>query len=336
MLNIAFIGFGNAVVNYHLPYLEQREDIRVKSIYRREEDRIGDTEREGYYPSIRFTTDLQEILTDGEIELIVVCTHVDSHVEYARVALEHGKHVLVEKPFAPDVKQAEEIFELARSRNLIAMANQNRRFDGDFLTLKKVLDSGKLGNLIELQSHYDYFWPNYARFDSGVLHTLAVHMIDQLISQFGPADHIHYDVRSLVAPGEADDYIDIDFRYGQMKATVKSSFLVKINHPKFVVHGDRGSFVKYSSGHQTKAQNGPTRVSFEREPEDNWGELSYIDHNGAEHNERVPSEVTDYGLLYEGLLQAIRNGAEKPVKDEEVLYILKVLENGVEASRQAR
>ena len=336
MLNIAFIGFGNAVVNYHLPYVERREDICVKSIFRREEDRIGDTERESYYPAIRFTTDLREVLMDNEIDLIVVCTHVDSHVEYARLALEHGKHVLVEKPFASDTAQAQEIFELAQSRNLIAMANQNRRYDGDFLTLKKVLESGKLGNIVEIQSHYDYFWPNYTRHEFGLLHGLAVHTIDQLISLYGPADTIHYDVRSLVAPGQADDYVDIDFRYGRMKATIKSSLLVKINHPKFVVHGDRGSFVKYSSGHQAKGHTGPTRVSYEQEPEDNWGELSYVDEDGVEHNERVPSEVTDYGLLYEDLEQAIRHGAEKPVKDEEVLYVLKVLEDGVEAARQAQ
>lgn len=336
MLKIAIIGFGNAVVNYHLPYLEGREQIQVKTIYRREEDRVGDTEREGYYPGITFTTILNDILHDPDIELIVVATHVDSHIEYAKLALEHDKHVLVEKPFASTSAEAKEIFELAERKHLIAMANQNRRYDGDFLTLKKVIESGKLGNIVEIQSHYDYFHPQYSRKGFGLLHGLAVHTIDQLISLYGEADRIDYDVRSLVAPGESDDYIDIDFRYGRMKATIKCSLLVKIEYPKFIIHGDRGSFVKYSSGHQSKNVAGPTSVSYDIEPETNWGSLSYVDEKGESHTENVPSEVTDYGMIYEKLLEAIRHHGEKPVKDHEVLYVLDILYAGVEAAKKAR
>ncbi|MFP9130880.1 Gfo/Idh/MocA family oxidoreductase [Niallia sp. BSM11] len=335
MLNIAFVGFGNAVVNYHLPYLERKDQINVKSIFRREEDRIGDTEREAWYPDILFTTSFEEVLNDDEIELIVICTHVDSHVAYAKQALEHNKHVLVEKPFAPTVEEAEEIFDLAKSKGLIAMANQNRRFDGDFLTLKKVIDSGVLGRLIEIQSHYDYFNPQHIQKGFGLLHGLAVHTIDQLYSLFGKPEAIHYDVRSINHPGESDDYVDIDFHYGLLKTTVKCSLAVKINHPKFIVHGDKGSFIKYSSGHQQKNPDGVTKASFEVEPASNWGELSYIDENGIEHNESVKSEITDYGILYEKLYASIKTGAEKPVKDEEVLAVLKILNDGVEAAKKS-
>ena len=336
MLNIAIVGFGNAVVNYHLPYLERKDHINVKSIFRREEDRIGDTEREAWYPNIHFTTNFQEVLTDQEIELIVICTHVDSHVDYAKQALENNKHVLVEKPFAPTVEEAEEIFNLAKSKGLIAMANQNRRFDGDFLTLKKVIDSGVLGQLIEIQSHYDYFNPQQIQQGFGLLHGLAVHTIDQLYSIFGEPEKIHYDVRSVYHPGESDDYVDIDFHYALLKTTVKCSLAVKINHPKFIVHGDKGSFIKYSSGHQKKNPAGATKASFDVEPKSNWGQLAYVDTNGVEHNESVQSEVTDYGILYEKLYASIKTGEEKPVKDEEVLAVLKVLNDGVEAAKKSR
>lgn len=337
MMNIAIIGFGNAVVNYHLPYLERRKNINVKYIFRREEDRIREgTEQESWYPSINFTTNLNEILQDTEVELIVICTHVDSHVEYATLALENNKHVLVEKPFAPTNEEASKIFELAKSKGLIAMANQNRRFDGDFLTLKKVIDSGVLGKIVEIQSHYDYFRPQEIKKGNfGVLYGLAVHTIDQLISLLGEPERTNYDVRSIYYPGEADDYIDIDFFYGQTKATVKCGLSVKIEHPKFTVHGDKGSFIKYSSGHQKKNPNGPTRVSFDPEPKSNWGQLSYLDDDGVEHNEKVISEVTDYGILYEKLYQSIKNNAEKPVKDEEVVTVLKILEEGLAIAKNA-
>ncbi|MEJ8306083.1 Gfo/Idh/MocA family oxidoreductase [Saccharibacillus sacchari] len=334
MLNIAIVGFGNAVVNYHLPYLEKKENIKVKTIFRREEDRVGDTEREAYYPEITFSTNFDDVLHDAEIELIVVATHVDSHIHYAKLALEHGKHVLVEKPFANTSTEAKELFDLAAQKNLIAMANQNRRYDGDFLTLKKVIGSGKLGNIVEIQSHYDYFHPHYPAKDFGLLHGLAVHTIDQLISLYGPADSVYYDVRSLVAPGQSDDYIDIDFRYGRMKATIKCSMMVKIEHPKFVVHGDRGSFAKMSSGHQAKNGQGRTTVDIQPEEESNWGTLSYIDDEGNAHTEKVPSEATDYGLLYDALLGAIRGENDKPVQDEEVLYVLDVLSKGIEEAKR--
>ncbi|WP_019637876.1 Gfo/Idh/MocA family oxidoreductase [Paenibacillus fonticola] len=216
------------------------------------------------------------------------------------------------------------------------MAYQNRRFDGDFLTLKKVLDSGKLGRIVEIQSHYSYFRPQSIQPGFGLLSGLAVHTIDQLVSLYGKAEKCHYDVRSIYYPGESDDYIDIDFHYGILKATVKSSLSVKSQPPKFIVHGDRGSFIKYSSGHQQKNDHGPTRVTYEREPEDNWGKLSWIGEDGSEYNELVPSEVTDYGRLYEKLYQCIRLNKEKPVKDHEVLYVLNVLDAGVAAAKAAK
>lgn len=338
MMNIAIIGYGNAVLNYHLPYLDRKENIKVKYIYRREEDRVREgSNHENWYPSIQFTTDLNEILQDKEVELLVICTHVDSHVEYATAALKNNKHVLVEKPFAPTIEEATKIFELAESKGLIAMSNQNRRFDGDFLTLKKVLKSGNLGNIIEIQSHYDYFQPqNINKGDFGLIYGLAVHTIDQIVSIYGKPDDIHYDVRSVYYPGEADDYIDIDFYFGRTKVTIKCSFTVKIEHPKFIVHGDKGSFIKYSSGHQKKNPNGPNKLSFEIEPEDNWGKISYVDNNGNEKEQKVKSEITDYSILYENLYQAIKNGSEKPVKDEEVITVLRILEEALSIAKNAK
>lgn len=335
MLSIAFIGFGNSVVNYHLPYLGRQANIHVKSIFRRAEDRIGDTEREGYYPDIYFTTNLDEVMNDSEIELIVICTHADSHDYYARLALAHHKHILVEKPFASTYQEAKDIFDLAKSYNLIAMPNQNRRYDGDFLTLKKVLERGVLGDIIEIQSHYDYFQPQRAHQEFFLLYTMAVHTIDQLYSLYGAPQYIHYDVRSIYFPGETDDYIDIDFHYDTFKTTVKCSLSVKLDYPKFIVHGTKGSFIKYSSGHQSQAPKsaGATVVSFEQEDESNWGTLAYIDEEGKEHLERVPSEVTDYGLLYQQLHDAISYGKDKPIQDHEVLAVLRILEQGMTAAQ---
>jgi predicted dehydrogenase len=333
MLNVGFIGFGNAVVNYHLPYLERKDNVEVKYIYRRDQDIVNDAAKIEWYPDIKFTTNFDDLLSDKELDLIVVATHVDSHADYAYQILKAGKHVLIEKPFANDADEAQEIFDFAKSKNLIVMANQNRRFDGDFLTLKKVLESGKLGNIIEIQSHYDYFRPESISKGFGLIRGLAVHTIDQLISLFGEPHYTHYDVRSIYYSGEGDDYVDIDFHYGQLKTTVKCSLSVMIEHPKFIVHGDRGSFVKYSSGHQAKNPDGPTKVSFEPEDESNWGRIVYVDDQGEKREELVPSEVTDYGLIYDNLEEAIKNGLEKFVKDDEVITVLNIMDEAEETAK---
>lgn len=336
-MKIAFIGFGNSVRNYHLPYLTNVDEISVKKIYRREEDRCNDLASEQWFPDITFTSCLNDVLDDSEIELIVVNTHVDTHAFYAMEALKHGKHVLVEKPFANDSAEAKMIFDFAAEKGLIAMSNQNRRFDGDFLTLKKVLASGRLGKVVELQSHYHYFSPDKVKPEFGKLYGLAVHTLDQVWSLYGRPERVVYDVRSIYFPGESDDYIDIDFFYGDTKVTIKCSDYVKSKSPKFIVYGDKGSFIKYSSGHQAKNPEGPTMVDFTPEPEDNWGILEYRDSEGHDRREHIMSSITEYGILYRELYHAIRHGAIKPVQDDEVLGVLGILEKGIiEAKLQTR
>lgn len=336
MMKIAFIGYGNSVRNYHLPYLVNVNEISVKKIYRREEDRGNDLEAETWYPDIEFTSQLDDIYRDDDIELVVVNTHVDTHAEYALGALHHGKNVLVEKPFAQNASEARMIFELAQEKGLIVMANQNRRYDGDFLTLKKVIESGKLGKIVELQSHYDYFNPTGVKPDFGLLYGLAVHTLDQMWSIFGRPERVAYDVRSIYYPGKGDDFVDIDLFYGETKVTVKCSQYVKKAFPKFVVHGDKGSFIKYSSGHQLKNPNGPTVVDFQPEPEERWGEIFYRDEAGQDRQEKVPSEITDYGLLYKALYHTLRYGAAKPVQDDQVIGVMELLEQGVAAAKMQK
>ena len=161
MLVVAYIGFGNSVCRYHLPYVERRPDtIKVKYIYRREEDRKGDEERETWYPHITFTTDIDQVMNDEEVNLVVVNTPDAFHVSYTMMALEHGKNVLCEKPFAMTAKEAEKVFAFAKEKGLVAMSNQNRRYDADMRTVRKVIESGVLGDLVEIESHYDYNRPS--------------------------------------------------------------------------------------------------------------------------------------------------------------------------------
>lgn len=340
MLVVAYIGFGNSVCRYHLPYVERRKDtVKVKYIYRREEDRIGDEERETWYPDITFTTDIDQVMNDPEVNLIVVNTPDQFHVSYTMQALDHGKNVLCEKPFAMSAEEASEVFAYAKEKGLIAMANQNRRYDADMRTVRKVIESGVLGEILEVESHYDYYRPSIAdHVGFGILYGLAVHPIDQIIGQFGKPKKVVYDCRSFDHPGESDDYYDIDFFYDRMKAIVKTSYYVKLDYPRFIVHGRKGSFLMPALGHQSaqKAKPGPVEISFEPLPEDKWGTLSYIDENGQDITKKVPTEIQDYGLIYDNLYDVIFNGGEKVVKDEEVIEVLRIIEEATKAAKEAK
>lgn len=335
MITVAYIGFGVSVREYHIPYVENRSDIRVKYVYRREEDIAQNAAYEPFYPEIIFTTDLDMVLQDPEVQLVVVNTPDQFHVPYAKQILNAGKHALVEKPFAPTAAEAREVFQLAKEKNLICMPNQNRRFDADMMAVKEVLASGKLGQLVKLESHYDYYKPNGWYDHLGTLYNLAVHTIDQVISLFGMPDHTHFDVRSIHHPGVGDDYYDLEFYYGNMKATVNTNMCVLIDYPRFTLHGTKGSFtlppVVHNSG--KKKVVGRHQITTGMAPESRWGTLVYMNEAGEKVTEKVPVGSARYEMIYDNLVDAIEHGAEKCVKDEEVIRVLEVLEEATKVAK---
>lgn len=335
MLTAAYIGFGVSAREYHLPYVENRKDIRVKYVYRREEDIAQNAAYEPFYPEIVFTSDLDQVLGDGEVDLVVVCAPDAFHVPYAKQILNAGKHVLVEKPFAPTAEEAREVFALAKEKGLVCMPNQNRRFDADVLAVKEVLESGKLGELVKFESHYDYFRENGWYDYFGTLYNLAVHTIDQVISMFGMPDRTGFDVRSIHHPGRADDYYDLEFYYGNSKATVNTSMCVMIDYPRFTVHGTKGSLtlppVVHNSG--KKKEVGRHVVSTAPASKDRWGTLVYLNEAGEKVEEKVPVGCAHYERIYDNFVEAVEKGAPKCVKDEEVIKVLEILEEATAVAR---
>lgn len=338
MVTVAYVGFGVSVREYHIPYVENRDDVRVKYVYRREEDIPQFADYELFYPEITFTTDFQEVLKDGEVDLVVVAAPDPFHVPYAKEILNAGKHALIEKPFAPTAREAAEVFALAKEKGLICMPNQNRRFDADFLALKEVLESGRLGQLVRLESHYDYFKTNGWYDHLGTLYNLGVHTVDQIISLLGMPDSTHLDVRSIHHPGVGDDYYDLEFWYGNAKASVNTSMCVLIDYPRFTLHGTNGSFtlppVIHNSG--KKKVVGRHQISTLPAPEDRWGTLVYRNEAGENVTEKVPVGCAHYERIYDSIIGAIEGRGEKCVKDEEVIRVLEILEEATQVAKSHR
>ncbi len=337
MLTIAYIANGKSTNRYHLPFVLQRKDkIKVKKIYARHLDKTEWQRIAG----VEYTDNLDDLLFDDEIDMIVVCTrHTDDlHYNYAKMVLNHGKHCLVEKPFMETKAQAQEIFALAKEKNLIVQAYQNRRFDSDFLTAIDVIESGRLGELLEVEMHFDYYRPEIPEsidyFDAATsyLYGHACHTLDQVISYFGEPDHIHYDVRQLLGSGRMNDYFDLDLYYGTLKVSVKSSYFRAKERPSFVVYGKKGCFVKEKKDRQEehlKLFYMPDKADFGMDLPEHYGTITYYDKDNNYHEEKVVTLRGDYGRVYDDLYEAIINGKEKTITDKQTLLQLEILERGV-------
>lgn len=335
MLTIAYIGNGKSTNRYNAPFALKIPEIRIKTIYS-PSGRIRWEKIEG----VNYVSDISVIWEDDEIDLVVITTPSSNHYELAKEALHHNKHVLVDKPFTETSAQGRELFELAKEKDLFIQTYHNRRFDSDFLTVQKVIESGKLGDLLELEMHFDYYRPEvvnaldneYSQINS-FLYGHGTHTVDQVLSYFGEPNSIHYDVRQLTGRGRMNDYFDLDFYYDEpFKVSIKSSFLRIKSRPSFVVYGTKGMFIKETRDRQEehlKLFYMPTNEDFGIDLPEHYGTLSYYDESGQFHEKKVMTEVGDYSRIYQGVYDSIVNGKEKIVKDEETILQLEILEEGI-------
>ena len=339
MLTVGFIGNGKSANRYHIPFILQRSDkIKIKMIYTRKHSRDVWDE----IPGVIYTEDLQELLNDQEVQVIIISTPSQSHYELAKTVLNAGKNCVVEKPFTETLEEAKELYTLAKQKGVMIQCYQNRRFDSDFLTVQKVIESGKLGDLLEVEMHFDYYRPyipesvhEFSQINS-YLYGHGCHTLDQVISYFGKPDSIHYDVRQLLGVGRMNDYFDLDLYYGTLKVSVKSSYFRAKERPSFIIYGKKGMFVKEKKDKQEehlKMFYMPDHEDFGVDLPHEYGTLTYYDDNNQYHEEKVVSVNGDYGRYYDALYETLINGKEKLVKDEETLLQLRILEEGIQGMK---
>lgn len=332
---IAYIGNGKSANRYHIPFVLTRKDkIRIKKIYTR--NHAADLWKE--IPGVEYVEDINEILKDDEIQVVILSTPHDTHYSLAKQVLEAGKNCVSEKPFTQTKEQAEELFALAKNKGLMMQCYQNRRFDSDFLTAQKVIESGKIGDVTEMEISFDYYRPEVPKnkpfhpFNS-FLYGHACHTLDQVISYFGVPDRVQYDVRQLLGEGKMNDYFDVDLFYGnRLKATVKSSYFRVKGRPAMTVYGMKGMFVKEVKDKQEehlKMFVMPGEPGFGEDKPSEYGTLIYRDDEGVYHEEKVPTVTGDYARYYDALYETIMNGKEQLVKPIETITQIEIMENGI-------
>lgn len=344
-IKVGVIGFGLAGRVFHAPIIKSVEGLQLSKIVATKPavvELIGST-----YPDVEVVPNADNLFEDEAIDLVVVATPNTSHVELATKALLANKHVVVEKPFTITSKEAEELIALAKKQNRILTVNQNRRWDSDFLTVKKIIKDHFLGNIVEYEAHFDRFrntikqnaWREEQLPGSGMLYDLGSHLIDQAMCLFGTPKEVTAHIGVQREGGKVDDYFHIVLHFEKVKAILKSSMLVREELPHFIVLGDQGSFVKYGMDVQEDTlRTGAIPADIEewgKEPEALWGTLN-TDIKGSHFRGKIESEAGDYRAFYKNVHKAILGEEPLEVKPEEARNTIKVIELAMESNREKR
>ncbi len=337
-IKTALLSYGMSGEIFHAPLLAVDPGFTLASVVQRTSDKAKQR-----YPSIKIARHVNEVIEDPSIELIIINTPNEFHFPFASQALEAGKHVIVEKPFTVNVHEAEKLIDLANKKNKLLTVFQNRRWDGDFMTIKKVLNNKLVGKVAEFELHYDRYrnyieantWKEEQGPGSGILFNLGSHMLDQVIDLFGMPVEVDARVGVQRPHGKVEDFYDIRMQYNDFHAIVKSSYLVREAGPRYILHGTEGSFIKYGIDPQEQAlKDGkvPGSPGWGTEGKEWWGKLNTTI-NGLHVDGLIETIPGNYTLFYKSVYDSIRNGKPLLVKPEESKDAIRLIEVCYESHR---
>jgi scyllo-inositol 2-dehydrogenase (NADP+) len=339
MIQTAIVGYGKSAKYFHVPLLKTVPGFKVTTVMQRtKNDSLAD------FPAARIVRDMESLLDENELDLIVITSPNSVHYQQCSDALKAGKHVVVEKPFTVTSAEAEELTELAKNQNRILTIFQNRRWDGDFYTVKKLLESGRLGKIVEYEASWNRFrnrlrddaWKEKELPGSGILYDLSPHLIDQALLLFGNPAAVFADIRSQRG-GDADDRFDLTLYYEGVKVLLRAGMLVPEKTARFIIRGTEGSFIKYGLDPQEEALAAgylPGTPGWGLEPEENWGML-YLEKNGNIHAEKIETMPGNYQGFYEELKEAIEGRREAPVLPDSGTQIIRIIEKAIESNNKS-
>ncbi|MGL4717114.1 MAG: oxidoreductase, partial [Aeromonas sp.] len=324
-------GYGFAGQTFHAPFLSTTPGLSLSWVVSRNVAKV-----QADLPNCRVGS-LEEVLSDETVDLVVIATPNDTHAPLARQALLAGKHVVIDKPFALDLAEAQGLVELAQEQQRLLSIFHNRRWDSDFLTVRRLLAEGALGQIAQFESHFDRYrpevrqrWREAGGPGSGLWFDLGPHVLDQALQLFGQPDWLQADLAEQRPGALADDYFHVVLgygeRYGQLRVVLHGSCLVSATMPRFVIHGSQGSFVKFGMDVQEDQLKQGLRPPMAEWGRDNQpGQLSRIVDDQLQQ-QSVVGEAGDYGAYYRQVCAAIKGEGSNPVPAGEALAVMALLD----------
>lgn len=326
---------------FHAPFITANPGFHLYGIWERTKNLANEQ-----YPGVKTFRSLEELLADPAVELVVVNTPSATHFDFSRSAMQAGKHCIVEKPFTATADEAKELISLAKKNHCKLSVYQNRRYDSDYRTVKKILDQGLLGRIVEAEIHYDRYTPelSYKTHKEtptpavGALYDLGSHLVDQSLQLFGMPASLLADL-AINRPGsKVDDYFDLKLFYPHHRVTLKCSYYVREALPGYILHGTLGSFIKPKTDVQETdllAHKKPGGPDWGHEPDDQRG-LLHTEMNGKVVKEYIDSERGNYGEFYDAMYKAIRENASVPVSAEDGMNVIRVIEAAYRSNREKK
>jgi len=337
-IKTGLVGYGFAGATFHAPVLSTVATLELTAVASSKPELVHKD-----WPQTTVYADTAQLFADPEIELVVIAAPNEVHFSLAQAALQAGKHVVVDKPFTISSAQAQTLIDLARERKLVLSVYHNRRWDGDFLTLKTLLAQGSLGRIASFESHFDRFrpeirqrWRESAAPGGGLLYDLGPHMLDQAMQLFGTPEKIYADIDLQRDGAQAVDYMHIVLYYDRLRVVLQAGCLVKAPTARFAVHGDQGSFVKFGLDPQEdalKAGGKPGQPGWGLDPV--RGAL----HLGTQpdgHFDHLQMQAGRYQDFYQGMADAISHGAPPPVAPEDGLATIRLIELALLSAQEGR
>lgn len=330
--NVAVIGYGLGGRVFHAPYISAVEGLNLAAIVSSRRDEIALT-----YPQVPVLSDPESVFADPAIDAVVISTPNDSHASLADRALAAGKHVVIDKPFAQTADEARVLMQKAKGRILTVF--HNRRWDGDFLTLKRLIAEGTLGDVAYVESHFDLYrpmvstrWREQPGPSSGSWYDLGSHLLDQALALFGMPLEVGADLDVLRPGGVATDYFRVLLRYEKLRVVLVGNYLAQ-SDLRWIVHGSKASYIKHGLDPQQAslvAGRAVTDVGFGIDPRPGHLVLP----SGEDF---VPPAIAgDYRAFYRGLLDCMRGVLPSPVTARDALSVMEILALAEKSSRLRR
>lgn len=337
-VNVALLGYGYAGKTFHAPLISNVAGLTLAKVVSSSSEKVL-----ADFPNTTVTANHDDVFSDDSIDLIVIATPNDTHFDLAKRALNAGKHVVVDKPFTTTVDEAKELIKLSEKKNAVLSVFHNRRWDADFLTIKKLLEANTLGEVMHFESHFDRYrpevrdrWREQAGAGTGIWFDLGSHLLDQVLQLFGKPDSIFADLEQQRDNASAVDYFHATLHYGKRRVILHGSALVAADNPRFILHGKLGSFVKFGLDTQEDSLKDGEKVNV-----GNWGldirDGSLTTYTGDKPQSTfVSTERGDYVAYYEQVRSAIRQNLPNPVSAQDALAVMELLELGAASSSAGR
>jgi scyllo-inositol 2-dehydrogenase (NADP+) len=341
IIKTGICSYGMSGKLFHAPFVNEHPGFELTAIV----ERNNNDSRERY-PKSKLYRSVEELIADKSLQLIVINTPTHLHYEQVKMALLAGKHVVVEKPFTTKVKEAEELADLAKKQKVQLSIYQNRRYDGDFRAVKKVVDEKLLGELREVEIRYDRYRPSYGGKPhkegdlpgAGIIYDLSPHLVDQALQLFGWPKALFADVWKMRDDVVPPDYFEILFYYDKLRVRLKATCICRETIPGYALHGMKGSFLQQRSDMQEQQLLAGETPSLE-----NWcaapGEpdgLLHTEIDGKIIRRQQTSSPGNYMGYYDDLLKSLLGEASNPVPAEDGIKTVRIIEAALESSKEGR